>query len=236
MIEYIFNEKENLALERVLRQRFTSRVPKDLLGLLSQKCTETLYLAGNSLNAEQPNDLDLYFSSRSDWYTARECLSASELYIEVCKTANAATYKRAQDGLLIQLCSYTKPSLKELCDSFDFSHVQIGVAYDFQQDQITEVYASPSYITWRLTSVIEFMGTEYPLSSLLRVEKYLERGQMTCAQYRRICLKILASIITRGFPDYEDFKDQLAAVDLMLDDASDAAWSLFEACDERGLV
>ena len=49
---------------------------------------------------------------------------------------------------------------------------------------------------------------------------------------------VLHDIINRGFADYPDFKDQLDAVDLLLlePDESNAAWQLFRACMNRGLI
>lgn len=51
-------------------------------------------------------------------------------------------------------------------------------------------------------------------------------------------MNILRDIISRGYTDYEDYKDQLAAVDLLLlePEEKQAAWNLYLACGNRGLV
>lgn len=55
----------------------------------------------------------------------------------------------------------------------------------------------------------------YPLSSLLRSVKYKERGLMTKSQYADTVIRILCTLIRRGFRDYNDFKQQLNAIDLV---------------------
>ena len=45
-------------------------------------------------------------------------------------------------------------------------------------------------------------------------------------------------IISRGYMDYDDFKDQLAAIDLLLlkPEEKEAAWNLYLTCGKHGLV
>ena len=61
-----------------------------------------------------------------------------------------------------------------------------------------------------------FTSSDYPLSSLIRLQKYVERGKFAGKSWIWDAIKILTAIIRRGFEDYEDFKDQLDAVDLGL--------------------
>ena len=51
-------------------------------------------------------------------------------------------------------------------------------------------------------------------------------------------MNILNDIISRGYDDYKDYKDQLAAIDLLLlePEEKEAAWGLFLTCGGRGLV
>lgn len=60
-----------------------------------------------------------------------------------------------------------------------------------------------------------FVGSEYPLSSLIRLVKYAKRGLYPKRRdYTADILRILTAIIERGYSGYEDFKDQLDAIDL----------------------
>ncbi len=60
-----------------------------------------------------------------------------------------------------------------------------------------------------------FVGSEYPLSSLIRLVKYAKRGLYPARRdYLADMLRILTAVVERGYSDYEDFKDQLDAIDL----------------------
>lgn len=221
-------------LATVLKQRFTSRVPQQFLTTL-RTLSGSLYLAGNALNAEIPNDLDFYFSDHSQFLKAVDLLHEDKQHYKlVYRTKNAYTY--IYENITLQLCSYHQPDLASLCRSFDFSHVQIGVCWSFDVAMITKTYASSEYIKWRLTSQIEYTGTNYPLSSLIRAEKYYTRGLMNKSTYKKLILSTLTDIIDRGFVDYDDFKDQLNAIDLLIESEGKEAQRLFTACCRNGLV
>lgn len=76
------------------------------------------------------------------------------------------------------------------------------------------------------------------MSSLIRAHKYAERGWLSNSDYRRTVCEILNNIIVRGFHNYNDFKDQMLAIDLMelSGDESDVAWNLYRTCVAKGLV
>lgn len=165
-----------------------------------------VYIAGNCLNPETPKDYDI-FPVRSEGFKESD-IKAGQV---VAKTANAITlnYK----GKTIQLCSYYHDSLRKLVESFDFSHIQIGVKYQLSTGLIEELYFSDLYIESRLLGASYFTGTEFPLASLFRLNKYLNRGTKIAATET---IAILTNIIERGFTDYDDFKKQIDTVDLAL--------------------
>lgn len=201
------------------------------------------FVAGNSCNAAKPHDFDIYpWGSDFDFEDIGPRVKAIGGHV-IVKTCNALTVNI--NGQVIQFCNYNKHDLISLIESFDFAHVQIGVAVKIEWGDEYE-YSIIKYAeftdNWQRARMLEttwYTGSEYPLSSLLRVNKYFKYGGYASKhEYKKDILKILNDIISRGYDDYKDYKDQLAAVDLLLlePEEKEAAWDLFLTCGGRGLV
>lgn len=211
-------------------QRIYQRVPVNALfnaGILE------FYVGGNSLNKQSPNDIDLF--PVGERFTNEQANKLGEV---LCSTKNATTVKvnftnsinhQTIDGInevessskfiIVQLCNYEHKSLQNLVDSFDFSHIQIGAQVDINSNgylNVEEVYYTEDYLNSKLCQTTEYTGSEYPLSSLIRAFKYSKRGDFAGNSHIFSVFKLLTDIISRGFDNYEDFKDQLDAVDLGL--------------------
>lgn len=176
------------------------------------------------------NDIDVFFYNSRDYGNTVDVLKQLYKYFETtnCVTINTKYVK-------VQLCKYIYPTMEQLVESFDFAHVQ--VAYDvFTQEVAYTEQAKESFISRTTT----FTGSEYPLSSLIRLNKYYERGRIKGRGLIGEALLIFKAILERGFKDYEDFKDQLNAVDLNFFDTeggkNDLAFELYQVCLERGLI
>ena len=174
----------------------------------------SFYMAGGCFN-DQIRDIDIF------GYNGQG-LS----HKVIVQTKNATTY--ATQPWPTQICNYTKPTLNELLESFDFAHVQVGV--EVRHKVIVAIGWTQAFEDARLTQQTWYTGSAYPLASLFRHDKYKNRGLIKNIKPR---LAILTDIIRRGFEDYEDFKDQLDAVDLGLlpedyKDAQDELLALFE--------
>lgn len=187
--------------------------------------------AGSAMIPNHPiNDIDIFFYSSKDYNNAVDTLKQTYKYFE---TLNCVTIKA--NYIKVQLCKYNYPTMKQLVKSFDFAHVQI--AYDvFSQDVTYTEQAKETFISHTTT----FTGSAYPLSSLIRLNKYYERGRIKDRGLIGEVLLIFKAILERGFVDYEDFKDQLNAVDLNFFDTeggeNDLAYELYQVCLNRGLV
>ena len=212
------------------------------------------FIAGNSCNAAAPHDFDVY--PWGDDFDFKEIMSRIESVggYEVIETRNALTVNIG--GKIIQFCNYNKHDLISLVESFDFAHIQVGVAIsikwrpgDFENDLGGYESSTIKYVeytdNWQRAHMLEttwYTGSNYPLSSLLRTIKYFQRGAYANKyEYKKDIINILKDIISRGYKDYEDYedyKDQLAAVDLLLlePEEKEAAWNLYLTCGERGLV
>lgn len=136
------------------------------------------------------------------------------------KTATI-TYFQKDGPIKIQFCDYKRDSLEKLIDSFDFSYCQAGAQVSI--DVVKNVYFTEKYCDHIINGSVCYTGSEYPLSSLIRLAK-LYKNELICGyQYRKLLLQIIIDIVKRGFFDLGDLKEQLGAVDLayILDDDFD---------------
>jgi hypothetical protein len=212
--------------ENIIRARVEQRVP---IQQLKNAGIEEFYIGGNSLNKDTPNDIDI-FPSDGKYFNNSQ---AAKLGTIVCCTTNAITVRVGISKLynhhqiervgeivgedktvVVQLCNYIHNSLPELVESFDFSHIQIGAKV--KNSLVNETYYSKAYLNSKLCQSTEYTGSEYPTSSLIRSYKYAKRGDFAGNSHIVSVFKIMNDIFQRSFDDYEDFKDQLDAVDLGL--------------------
>ena len=218
--------------------------------LLSYDHTDYI-IAGNSLNAVKPNDFDIYpDDSKFDFGAIKKRVASFDGAYVVCESRNALTINLS--GHVLQFCNYSKKTVQQLIESFDFAHIQIGAVIHicwepgapedgggYRNSFIQSIWMTNDYTAAHTIGTTWYTGSDYPLSSLIRCVKYAQRGTYANKfEYKADILKILGDIISRGYRDYEDFKDQLAAVDLLLleEQEGQAAWVLFNICCKRGLV
>lgn len=167
------------------------------------------FIAGNSLNVtNRKTDIDIFPVSLEGWNKLVEIFKP---YLIYC-TRNAGTYKIGKET--IQVCKYIYPTLKELIYSFDYSHIQIGVLV--MGNDIKEVFFTDEYLESKVIGNSTYVGSNYPLSSAIRAAKYKEYKEISKGRMIYSMVSALTDVIQRGFKDYEDFKDQLDAVDLGL--------------------
>lgn len=209
------------------------------------------FVAGNSCNASAPHDFDVYpWGDDFDFREIKSRIKYVRGYV-VIETRNALTVNI--DGNIIKFCNYNKHDLISLVESFDFAHIQVGVAISikwrpggFEDDLGGYECSKIKYVEytdyWQRAHMLEttwYTGSDYPLSSLLRTVKYFQRGAYANKfEYKKDIINILNNIISRGYKDYEDYKDQLAAIDMLLfePEERDAAWNLYLTCGNHGLV
>lgn len=168
------------------------------------------YIAGNCLNspnAKDIHDVDLFPVGGNNF--PDNFPEGCEL---ICKTKNAYTLEHK--GLKIQLCNYKYMALEELVNSFDYAHIQVGV--EVKNSTVNNVYHSQDWLTSNSLHTSWYTGSDYPLSSAIRALKYYQYGQITHSKAIFSIISALTDVIDRGFDSYEDFKDQIDAVDLGL--------------------
>ena len=233
------------SIKDIIKNRMNSRL-KNLYSAIAICLSyghDGYFVAGNSCNAAAPHDFDIYpWGSSFDFDDIKSRVKSVGGHV-IIETRNALTVNI--NGQVIQLCNYKKPDLISLIESFDFAHVQVGVAVKiewgdgYERSYIQYVEYTDNWQRAHMLETTWYTGSEYPLSSLLRVMKYFKYGCYASKhEYKKDVLKILNDIISRGYEDYKDYKDQLAAVDLLLlePEEKEAAWNLYLTCGERSLV
>jgi hypothetical protein len=189
-------------------QRRAWFIGKSLLHHWPKPTVLQCFVAGGSLTGVI-NDIDLFPSGE---LAIPDPANAKLL----SHTKNASTFECRP--WLVQVCAHRKPSLEALVRSFDYTHIQAGARLTIENDLafVGEVFFTDEYVAARATETTWFCGSEFPLSSLIRVGKYYKRSAMPRGAFIRAVIDALAATVKRGFKDYEDFKDQLDAVDLGL--------------------
>lgn len=237
-------------IERIIKFRMLKRIKtfeKDVCKILGDNFE--FAIAGNSLNKDTPNDYDLYALGEFKFDLEKIKEKVEKSYGKILsETANALTVKL--DDTVLQFCIYKYPTLKELVDTFDFAHIQIGAAFsttlsddsNYYHISLLDIYYTSNWEKAKLLETTFYtkpkVETSYPISSLLRSFKYKERGTFSGNSHIVSVFEILKQLLERGFNGYSDFKDQLAAVDLRLleEKESDAAFSFYKVCKAKGLV
>ena len=177
----------------------------------SRKCwpaDASFYLAGGSMSGDII-DLDVFpVEGTGDGFAAMGTI--------VSDTRNAATYSCSPWP--IQVCKYRKPTLAALVESFDFAHIQVGATVRLLNGHATviDVAFTQAFLDAKAIGSSWFTGSDYPLSSLIRAAKYHKKGVLARSSHIRATIDTLTAVVKRGFLGYDDFKDQLDAVDLGL--------------------
>ena len=233
-------------IKDIIGKRICGRIKPITEGLISILGAKFKFIvAGNSLNKDIPNDFDLYADKGCEFNFENIKKQVSEVLSE---TINALTVKI--NDTVVQFCKYKKDSIQELVDSFDFAHIQIGASFEIKEYiestdcyiVLQEVYISDNWEQAKLLETTFYTKPEvessFPMSSMIRAFKYKERGNFGDGSYIAAVFAILNQFLNRGFANYKDFKDQLAAVDLaMLDEfEGNVAWELYQTCVDKGLV
>lgn len=235
------------SIKDVIRERMDTRLKSvySAIAICLSYEYHGYFVAGNSCNTSAPHDFDLYpwYSKKFDFEGIKSRIESVGGYV-IIETRNALTVNIG--GKIIQFCNYWKPDLISLIESFDFAHIQIGVAVNIEWGPEGYKSSTIKYVeytdNWQRAHMLEttwYTGSDYPLSSLLRTVKYFQRGAYANKfEYKKDIINILNNIISRGYKDYQDYKDQLAAIDLLLlePEENEAAWNLYLTCGERGLV
>lgn len=122
-------------------------------------------------------------------------------YAPVCFTPNAITLNNQ-----IQLITRFIGEPDEIVKRFDFAHTQCY--YRCFQDTL---YMAPQALESMASHELIYTGSDYPLSSIIRTKKYIQRGwSINAGQYLKMALQLHALDFTKAAV----LADQLVGVDL----------------------
>lgn len=196
---------------KIVKKRVNDRINESIAKFCLENNITEFYIGGGGL-LEQFNDLDLFPTPESK--------DAFKMLVE--RTRDEAVFtKDFGSGHLVQFCGYEKGSLKELVESFDFGHTQVGarvIVSDIGNNLISwhveEVFYTDAFVDAMLTEKTSYTGSEYPLGSLIRCAKVSKKRNLTNNESMELIVKCLRDVVVRGFSDFEDFKEQLKSVDV----------------------
>lgn len=207
----------------------SSMVPEDLYELF-KSCN--VYLAGGSITSiftnKEVNDLDLYFTSYENFekfyltvqqiedaelneidplsnvYKRMICEEEYKLY-PVCLTEKSITFT-GFSGRQVQCILFNFPKTPEdLFKSFDFS-VNMGL-FDFSND--CWVFHKDFLKHNAQNAVVINPYTSYPIVSLLRIYKYIDKGYSFS---KKELLKLSVGIANLNFKTWEEVKTHFSGM------------------------
>ena len=178
---------------------------KRCVGVARQRLSAGEYfLGGGAIATREIHDIDVYPAGDAPFVVPNDA-------VVLAASKNATTI--ANDPP-IQFCNYKFQTLRELIRSFDFAHIQAGA--HIKAGAVVDVAWTDAFIAANACRTSKFTASAYPLSSAIRLLKYHKRGDFTRHSAIHAMLEIVLAVVKRGFSGYEDFKDQLDAVDLGL--------------------
>lgn len=204
----------NQKIDDMMINRMKRRIDlNELYGIIGNRYT----IAGGAILAQEPHDYDIYATDQHEPLDLLAIQANAEKrgWTKVSQTKNALTMRDLR-GRIFQFCTYAKCDTSDLIRTFDFAHCQAGIDVTLREYKpFCLFHCTSEFMQAMMLQKTFFVGSEYPLSSLIRLVKYVKRGLYpTRRDYMADIFRIMTAIVDRGYSDYEDFKDQLDAIDL----------------------
>lgn len=199
-------------------------------------------LAGGAITSiftnREVNDLDTYFKTKEGFQNFIEEVYFLKGYEGVVDHFNILVANTTNRSILcqdketesqIQLIGYkTFPTVTSIFNSFDFT-INMA-AYDFETERLL---IHPDFMRHCSQRYISFnKGTDYPLASAMRVQKYVERGYTIS---KSEMFRILFACAKKGYSSWEVVKDEMGTMyGIPLDDLfnTDKEFSIDEVIDQ----
>lgn len=183
------NKTATEIIKQAIHDRMAARLRYiEFVEFMNELDLTSAYICGNACNAAKPNDYDVYLTPEEVAEFRHKKLEDLKDIKVASKTKNSITFI-FKESTVIQVCTYNKPSLQELINSFDFSYCRVGVAVSIDREtdwlKIDEVAITDEYIQYLASGTTEYVASEYPMSSLIRVVKTNEKGLFNGRSYIR---------------------------------------------------
>lgn len=208
-------------MKNVIVKELKKHIPQNTWEFL--KAHKAMLVGGaitSILTKKEVNDFDIYFKDRDSFMLSlldirglKENLPLDEYpedveinfqYLDqyefqyVCHTEKSVTFRLKCSETLFQLIhqNFYKDA-NEVFNDFDFTVNMVG--YDFELDEVVVHPEAMLHLSQRI--LVTNSGTKYPLISVLRTNKYQERGY---AISKKEMVKLLLAVSKLEFNSYED--------------------------------
>ena len=185
------------------------------------------FIAGGALVNDNPNDFDLFgVKERFDLKEIRKKLAGTSLTF-LAETDNAITVL-GHGCQKIQFCRHWKRGMYDLVESFDFAHCQAAVKMSYVHKpshyEPIENIVMESFIFSAACRDTAYVGSEYPISSLMRAGKFYRRGLFANKHsFEMSVINILIDIVKRGLFDADDIRRQFNSISEGLSECEEAS-------------
>lgn len=208
-------------MKNIIVKELKKLIPNETWDFLkAHKCM----LAGGALTSiltkKEINDFDIYFKDRDSFILSlmdvrnikdslplEDFPDSVDIYSQhldaydfhyVCHTEKSVTFKPKYSEELYQFIHQNfYKDVSEVFNDFDFTINMIG--YDFELDEITVHPEAMLHLSQRI--LVTNSGTKYPLISILRTNKYQERGYTIS---KKEMIKLLLAVNKLEINSYED--------------------------------
>jgi hypothetical protein len=199
--------------------------PAYLLGSIVKnfsKCEENInwFIAGGAVRSvfanESIKDVDIFFYTINDYKKFIKHIKINDRKLDSPDFCSLLADSFKINGIDYQLIKKIYGSESNVIKQFDFS--VCTCAYDPRK---SEFYLHDKFFENLSTRTLVFdINAKYPISSLYRVKKYLQKGyQLPAVEL----IKIALSINNLNMSSYKDLRDQLEGIDtLFLKSVTDA--------------
>lgn len=198
-----------------------------------------LFIAGGAvgsvLRGEKPNDIDLYCVDLDEVITLREIILSSYGFDElkpretiqtvhcsnkekgyqpgelICFTKNSLTFKGSHCNYQI-ITKYAGETTSVL-DNFDFIHTMIAYNHSSNKFIYGNLYDNEIIMSSILQKQLVYHHSEYPVSSLFRLKKYVQRGyDINVTSLVKLCFDIGLIDLTNPVV----LQEQLTGLDMLI--------------------
>lgn len=167
------------------------------------------------LTRKEINDFDIYFKSQDAFAKAildlRELNHVGSYDLQfLCSTDKSVTLstRNPKTGDKVKVQFIHQDFYKSIFDVFaDFDFTINMIGYDFSEDKVYRHKDVMQHLSQRLLCVNT--GTKFPLVSVLRVNKYLDRGYHIS---KKEMVKLLLRLTTLELNSYEDVKKHVGGM------------------------
>ena len=208
-------------MKNVIVKELKKHIPQDTWEFL--KAHKAMLVGGaitSILTKKEINDFDIYFKDRDSFVMAlldirglKDNLDVDEYPDDIeinfqhldsfefrylCHTEKSVTFKSKYSEPTFQFIHQNfYQTVEDVFEDFDFTINMVG--YDFELDEIVTHPDAMLHLSQRI--LVTNSGTKYPLISVLRTNKYQERGYTIS---KKEMIKLLLAVSKLEFNSYED--------------------------------